>query len=122
MEIRSACPASSAACHVLFQMASGKDRSVPSKALAQLLPDEWGQASSAGFSAVRAGLGLAQLPLWMVEDDIRTGKLSTVLDGLSGGELPVDLLWPRMPTLVRIRVVVDELLQNSVVCHKRDPS
>lgn len=52
------------------------------------------------LSAVRAGLGLAQLTLWMVEDDIRTGKLSTVLDGLSGGELPVNLLWPRMPTLV----------------------
>ena len=64
------------------------------------------------LSAVRAGLGLAQLPLWMVAEDIQRGKLITVLDGMSGGELPVNLLWPRTPTLpARIRVVVDELLR-----------
>jgi DNA-binding transcriptional LysR family regulator len=44
------------------------------------------------LSAVRAGLGLAQLPLWMVAEDIQRGKLITVLDGMSGGELPVNLL------------------------------
>jgi hypothetical protein len=38
----------------------------------------------------------------------------TVLDGMSGGEMPVNLLWPRTPTLpARIRVVVDELLRNA---------
>jgi DNA-binding transcriptional LysR family regulator len=66
------------------------------------------------LSAVRAGLGLAQLPLWMVAEDIQRGKLITVLDGMSGGELPVNLLWPRTPTLpARIRVVVEELLRNA---------
>jgi DNA-binding transcriptional LysR family regulator len=47
-------------------------------------------------------------------DNIQRGKLITVLDGMSGGELPVNLLWPRTPTLpARIRVVVDELLRNA---------
>lgn len=44
-------------------------------------------------------------------EDIQRGNLITVLDWMSGGELPVNLLWPRTPTLpARIRVVVDELL------------
>jgi DNA-binding transcriptional LysR family regulator len=64
-------------------------------------------------SAVRAGHGLAQLPLWMVQDDIRNGKLLTVLDGTSGGEVPINLLWPRTKALpARIRVVVDRLVQG----------
>src|SRR5262249_25076736 len=41
--------------------------------------------------AVRAGHGLAQLPLWMVQDDIRDGNLLTVLDGMSGGEVPINI-------------------------------
>jgi DNA-binding transcriptional LysR family regulator len=64
-------------------------------------------------SAVRAGHGLAQLPLWMVQDDIRNGKLLAVLDGMSGGEVPINLLWPRTKALpARIRVVVDRLVQG----------
>lgn len=65
------------------------------------------------LSAVRGGLGLAQLPLWLVAEDIQRGQLITVLDGMSGGEQPIKLLWPRTPTLpAKIRVVVDELLRN----------
>ncbi len=65
------------------------------------------------LSAVRAGLGLAQLPLWMIADDIRHGKLITVLGGMSGGDVPINLLWPRTSALpARIRVVVDELMRD----------
>lgn len=65
------------------------------------------------LSATRAGLGLAQLPMWLVAEDIRRGDLVTVLEGMSGGEMPVNLLWPRTPALpARIRVIVDELLRN----------
>lgn len=65
--------------------------------------------------AVRAGLGLAQLPLWMVAEDLRRGTLATVLDGLSGGEQPVHLLWPRTTLLpARVRVIVDELLRDPI--------
>src|SRR5262245_11554484 len=63
--------------------------------------------------AVTAGHGLAQLPLWMVQDDIRDGKLLTVLDGMSGGEVPINVLWPRTKTLpAKIRVIVDGLVRG----------
>jgi len=63
--------------------------------------------------AVRAGHGLAQLPLWMVQDDIREGKLLTVLDGMSGGEVPINVLWPRTKALpAKIRVIVDGLVRG----------
>jgi DNA-binding transcriptional LysR family regulator len=64
-------------------------------------------------AAARAGRGLAQLPYSMVRDDIRDGKLTTVLDGVSGGEMPINIVWPRTRTLhAKIRVVVDNLVQN----------
>jgi DNA-binding transcriptional LysR family regulator len=64
-------------------------------------------------TAVRAGHGLAQLPSWMVQDDIRDGKLLTVLDGMSGGEVPIIILWPRTTALpAKIRVVVDGLVRG----------
>ncbi|QIO34900.1 LysR family transcriptional regulator [Bradyrhizobium sp. 1(2017)] len=63
--------------------------------------------------AVRVGHGLAQLPQWMVQDDIRDGRLQTVLDGMSGGEVPINILWPRSKTLpAKIRVIVDGLVQG----------
>ncbi|WP_445220679.1 LysR substrate-binding domain-containing protein [Bradyrhizobium sp. Pa8] len=62
--------------------------------------------------AVRAGHGLAQLPSWMVQDGIRDGKLRTVLDGMSGGTVPINILWPRTGALpAKIRVVVDSLVR-----------
>jgi DNA-binding transcriptional LysR family regulator len=66
------------------------------------------------LAAVKAGRGLAQLPLWMVQNDIQSGKLITVLDGMSGGEMPITLLWPQTRTLpAKVRVIVDELLKNA---------
>lgn len=63
--------------------------------------------------AVKAGHGLAQLPLWMVQDDIQAGGLRTVLDALAGGEAPINLLWPRTTALpARTRVVIDGLVQG----------
>ena len=54
----------------------------------------------------------------MVQDDIRDGKLMTVLDGMSGGEVPINLLWPRTKTLpAKIRVIVDGLVRGM-----REPS
>lgn len=62
--------------------------------------------------AVRAGHGLTQLPSWMVQDDIRSGALRIVLDGMSGGKLPINLLWTRTKTLpAKMRAVVDGLTQ-----------
>lgn len=65
------------------------------------------------LTAVRGGHGLAQLPVWLARDDIRDGKLLTVLDGMSGGEVPINVLWPRTKALpAKIRVVVDGLVQG----------
>lgn len=76
------------------------------------------------LAAVRAGRGLAQLPLWMVGDDLGRGQLVTVLEGMSGGEMPVSILWPRTPTLpAKVRIVVDELVRNArrLVAARRSP-
>lgn len=44
----------------------------------------------------------------------RLGFFVTVLDGMSGGEMPINVLWPRMPALpAKIRVIVDELARNA---------
>jgi len=49
----------------------------------------------------------------MVQDDIRDGKLLTALDGMSGGEVPINILWPRTNALpAKIRVVVDGLVRG----------
>ena len=62
--------------------------------------------------AVKAGHGLTQLPSWMVHEDIRLGSLQIVLDGLSGGDLPINILWPRTRALpAKIRVIIDGLVQ-----------
>jgi DNA-binding transcriptional LysR family regulator len=69
-------------------------------------------------AAARAGHGLAQLPLWMVQDDIRDGKLLTVLDGMSGGEVPINILWPRTNSLpAKVRVIVDGLVDRQRARH-----
>ncbi len=63
------------------------------------------------LSAVVAGRGLGQFPTWMVAENIKRGQLVTVLDEMSGGEMPISLLWARTPTLpAKIRVVVDEII------------
>lgn len=63
---------------------------------------------------VRAGHGLGQLPLWMVGDDLHHGNLVTVLDGMSGGEVPINLLWPRTRALpARVRVIIDAIVDST---------
>jgi DNA-binding transcriptional LysR family regulator len=62
------------------------------------------------LAAVVAEHGLAQLPTWMVAEDIQRERLVTVLDGVSPAEMPISILWAQMPALpAKIRVVVDEI-------------
>ncbi len=66
------------------------------------------QDFEAVLMAVKAGRGLSQLPTWLVQEELRCGALEIVLDGLSGGELPINLLWPSTRTLpAKTRVIVD---------------
>lgn len=66
------------------------------------------------LATIKSGHGLGQLPLWMVQEDIRNGEIVTVLDGMSGGEMPIHLLWVRTPALpAKIRAVVDALVESA---------
>ncbi|MCE9573974.1 MAG: substrate binding domain-containing protein, partial [Deltaproteobacteria bacterium] len=54
--------------------------------------------------AARAGLGIANLPLYLVRDDLQEGALVTVLDELVPGDRSIYLVYPAarfMPTAVR---------------------
>ncbi|PPC74208.1 LysR family transcriptional regulator [Pokkaliibacter plantistimulans] len=64
------------------------------------------------LSAVLAGCGLSQLPLWLVREHLQSGALKEVLLGYSGGEMPISALWPQSRrVLPKIRHVVDELVE-----------
>ncbi|MBE1529911.1 DNA-binding transcriptional LysR family regulator [Sphingopyxis sp. OAS728] len=66
------------------------------------------QDFEAVLMAAKAGCGLTQLPTWLVQEELRSGALEMVLDGLSGGELPINLLWPGTRTLpAKMRVIID---------------
>src|SRR5262249_60891688 len=42
------------------------------------------------------------------------GNSSRFSTGLSGGEVPISILWPRTPTLpAKVRVVIDEIVRNA---------
>ncbi|MDV6252959.1 LysR family transcriptional regulator [Vibrio sp. EA2] len=60
------------------------------------------------------GLGLSQLPTWLVNEHLATGALVTVLDQWAGAEMPIHAVWPRSRYLKpRQRVVIDALLEES---------
>ena len=63
------------------------------------------------LDACLAGGGLAQLPTWLADDALRTGALVPVLSELSGGAMPIHVLWPKTWHLQpKVRVTVDELV------------
>jgi DNA-binding transcriptional LysR family regulator len=53
-----------------------------------------GQAE-AQVTAVEAGLGIAQLPTWLVEQQIREGRLIKLMPHLATQGLPLHIVWPR---------------------------
>lgn len=61
-------------------------------------------------SAVLAGFGIAQLPTWLIADDLRTGRLVTgfAQQGVRGS--PIHVLWPSTRDLTpKVRATVDAL-------------
>jgi len=50
--------------------------------------------AEAQLAFVRAGLGIAQLATWLVTDDLKAGRLVTILDQTATDGLPLSLLWP----------------------------
>ncbi|MGH8061158.1 MAG: LysR family transcriptional regulator [Pseudoxanthomonas sp.] len=56
----------------------------------------------------RLGLGIAQMPYFHIEDDLRRGNLVAVLQGFPPPEMPVNLMYPRNRQLSpRVRVFLD---------------
>lgn len=59
----------------------------------------------------RSGAGLAQLPRWLVGEQLRSGALVELLPGHVTEELPVHAVWPAAPHLPsRTRAVIDALV------------
>jgi len=59
-----------------------------------------------------AGGGLAQLPTWLVQDQIEQGLLIPVLRQYEGAEMPIHVIWPRTRYIQpKVRMIVDALLE-----------
>lgn len=73
-------------------------------------------------NACIAGCGLAQLPTWLANDALRSGALVEVLADITGGAMPIHVIWQKTWHLQpKVRVTVDELVrlaasQPSVFC------
>jgi DNA-binding transcriptional LysR family regulator len=70
------------------------------------LPD-----GDAMFGACLSGCGLAQFPMWLAGDAIRSGTLTQVLQDLSGGSMPIHVIWQKTWHLQpKVKVAVDTLV------------
>ncbi|WP_101505103.1 LysR family transcriptional regulator [Erwinia sp. B116] len=66
---------------------------------------------SAVCSAALAGYGIAQLPRWLVGDDLASGRLVEVLAESAGEGLPVYAVWLKTAAMPqRLRVAIDTLM------------
>lgn len=66
---------------------------------------------SAVYAATKADQGIAQLPYWLVHDDIRDGRLVEVLPQSRGSSLPIYAVWLKTPAMPqRLRYAIDALL------------
>lgn len=70
------------------------------------LPD-----GDAMIHACLAGCGLAQFPTWLAGDALRTGALVQVLQDISGGSMPIHVIWQKTWHLQpKVRVAVNMLI------------
>ncbi|HIE1389162.1 TPA: LysR family transcriptional regulator [Pseudomonas aeruginosa] len=62
--------------------------------------------------AALAGMGIAFLPSFLVETDLRAGRLVQLFPNVGGGELPIHLVYPhRRHLAARVRLFIDRLAQ-----------
>lgn len=63
------------------------------------------------LQACVAGCGLAQLPMWLAADALRSAELVPVLAELTGGSMPIHVIWQKTwHVQAKVRVVVDTLV------------
>jgi DNA-binding transcriptional LysR family regulator len=64
------------------------------------------------LAATLEGMGIAQLPMWLVSEHIRDGSLIEILHGHAGGQTPITAIWPRSRNLLpKVRALVDLLVE-----------
>jgi DNA-binding transcriptional LysR family regulator len=62
------------------------------------------------MAAGRAGCGIIQMPTWLVGDDLSRGTLVPLLEEFAGGEMPINVVWPKSHYLQpKVRAVIDML-------------
>ncbi|MCB8877862.1 LysR substrate-binding domain-containing protein [Acidisoma silvae] len=62
--------------------------------------------------ATLSGLGLSYLSTWLIADDVRSGRLESVLLAEPVMQWPITALWPRVRDLTpKVRVTVDALVK-----------
>lgn len=62
-------------------------------------------------ASVLCGLGIAQVPYWLMADEIRSGQVQVLLPDLQPARVPIHLVYPagrRVPT--RVKVFIDYLV------------
>jgi|SRR3954453_1791236 len=65
------------------------------------------------LAAVRLGLGLAQMPIFHVEQDLNAGRLTRILEDFPVPSMPVSILYPRSRHLSpRVRMFIDWCVQQ----------
>ncbi|HEY5715329.1 MAG TPA: LysR substrate-binding domain-containing protein [Psychromonas sp.] len=65
-------------------------------------------------SAVLSGMGISQLPTWLIDQQLKDGSLVTLMDDYAGAEMPIHAVWPRSRYLKpRQRVVIDALVDHA---------
>lgn len=82
---------------------------------AEVPPPAAGRISANNGEAMRdmaiAGLGLALLPMFIVHDALREGRLVRLLPGLSQQPLPISVVWPPIRPMPRkTRLLIDHLV------------
>jgi len=62
--------------------------------------------------ACLAGCGLAQFPTWLAGDALSSGALVRVLEDMTGGSMPIHVIWQKTWHLQpKVRIAVDTLVQ-----------
>ena len=62
--------------------------------------------------AVRLGTGIAVLPLWLIEEDLLSGRLIRILPKRWARELPVRIVYPEQRRLSqRVRTFIDFVVE-----------
>jgi DNA-binding transcriptional LysR family regulator len=70
-------------------------------------------SAEAQVAAVKAGLGIAQLATWLIQDELASGELVEILPDMTTDGLPLYLVWPRARQLSpKIDVAIAMLSQS----------